>query len=173
MNERLRKKHQGREDLVGEYRFGDIGQLILLFMFIVVWVADSFFLKCSTFFSLYIPWYVQIPPAILILFASGYLAQNGLKTVFGEVRAEPEVVDKGVFGLVRHPIYLGAILFYLAMIILTISLFSISIFLVIIVFYNYLARYEEKLLLDKFGSEYEKYMNRVPMWFPGLRKKKN
>ena len=170
MSEGIRKKHEGRKDLAGECRFGDTGQLILLFIFVVVWVIDSFFLRVSTFLASYIPWYVQIPIAILFMLASGYLAQNGLKTVFGEKREEPRVIDKGVFGLVRHPIYLGAMLFYLAMIILTLSLFATIILVIIIGFYHYIARYEEQILLNRFGREYKDYMDRVPMWLPRLRK---
>lgn len=173
MSEGLRKKHQDRKDLAGEYKFGDTGQLILLFVFLIVWSIDSFFLRISTFLSSYISWYVQVPLAILTMFASGYLAQNGLRTVFGEKRDEPEVIDRGVFSLVRHPIYLGAILFYLTMILLTVSLFAIIFFLVIMGFYHYLAKYEEKLLLKKFDGQYKDYMNRVPMWLPRLRKQKN
>jgi protein-S-isoprenylcysteine O-methyltransferase Ste14 len=173
MNELLKKEHKGRKDLAGEYKFGDTGQLILLFVFIVIWGADSFFFRYSTFLSFYVRWYVQIPLAILFMFASGYLAQKGLKLVFGDFRAEPEIIDKGVFRFVRHPIYLGAILFYLTMIILTVSLLAIVVFLIIIVFYYYLARYEEKLLLKKFDGEYEAYMRRVPMWIPRFRKKKD
>ncbi len=33
------------EDKNGEHPFGDAGQLILLGLFLIVWVADSFFLK--------------------------------------------------------------------------------------------------------------------------------
>ena len=170
MSEGLRKKIQDREDLAGEYKLGDAGQLILLFIFFFVWAADSFFLRISTFLSSYIRWYFRIPLIIFFMIVSGYLAQNGLKQVFGKIREEPRVVDQGVFGLVRHPIYLGAVLFYLAMILTTVSLLAVVIFLIIAGFYQYLAKYEEKLLLNKFGSEYRDYMDRVPMWLPRLRK---
>ena len=39
----------------GEHPFGDTGQLILLGVFSVVWIGDSFFLHISTFLSAYIP----------------------------------------------------------------------------------------------------------------------
>jgi hypothetical protein len=35
----------------GEHPFGDSGQLVLLVAFLIVWVADSFFLRISTFLS--------------------------------------------------------------------------------------------------------------------------
>jgi hypothetical protein len=47
----LRKSHQHRGDLTGEHAFSDMGQLILLVIFLVVWIADSFVFKYSTFLT--------------------------------------------------------------------------------------------------------------------------
>ena len=44
-----RGHHADREDLAGEHKAGDAGQLIFLFVFLIVWVLDSFVLKYSTF----------------------------------------------------------------------------------------------------------------------------
>jgi len=74
-----------------------------------------------------------------------------------------------VFGLVRHPIYLGSILLYLGLILYTLSLASVVIWLVIIVFYYFISRYEEKILTDFFGEEYVSYKQKVPMLFPKLK----
>jgi protein-S-isoprenylcysteine O-methyltransferase Ste14 len=163
---RPQRWHDGRDDLAGEHRWGDTGQLILLFVFLGVWVLDSFILKISTFLNHYIPWFVQVPFALFFLFCSGYLAQKGMKIIFGEKRETPSVVDRDVFGIVRHPIYLAAILLYLGMILFTFSLFSVGVWIIIILFYHLISRYEERLLLKKFGKEYEDYMKRVPMWIP-------
>ena len=35
-----RKSHEGREDLVGEHVFGDMGQLILCLIFFAVWITS-------------------------------------------------------------------------------------------------------------------------------------
>jgi protein-S-isoprenylcysteine O-methyltransferase Ste14 len=89
--------------------------------------------------------------------------------VFGEERKTPGVIRKGMFGRVRHPIYLGAILLYLGLLILRFSLAATLIWVVIIAFYHFIARHEEKLLLKKFGQEYANYMREVPMWIPRIR----
>lgn len=163
------REHHDRDDLAGEYRWGDTGQLILLFVFLAVWIVDSFIFTYSTFLAKYMPIYIRVPVAVMFLFLSGYLAMTGLNIVFGETRETPGVVSKGVFGVVRHPIYLGSILFYLALLSITVSLTAAIVWLIIIGFYHYLARYEEKLLLRKFGTEYETYMKEVPMWIPKTR----
>ena len=54
---------------------------------------------------------------------------------------------------------------------LSISLAAFVVLLMAIVFLHYISRYEERLLLARFGEEYRKYMQEVPMWFPRLRKR--
>ena len=166
-----RKRHDNRPDLAGEHLLGDLGQLILLLIFFTAWIIDSFFLKYSSFILKNIPLFIKIPISIIILFSSGYLAKKGLNIVFDEVREEPGVIRKGVFGIVRHPIYLGSILLYLGFITLTFSIISTIIWIFIIAFYCFIAKHEEKLLLGKFGKDYEEYMREVPMLIPRIRRK--
>jgi protein-S-isoprenylcysteine O-methyltransferase Ste14 len=37
-------------------------------------------------------------------------------------------------------------------------------------FYYYIAEYEERILLEKFGEEYLEYMRDVPMFIPRFKK---
>ena len=162
------KKHHDRPDLAGEHSLGDIGQIILLLIFLAVWITDSFIFKYSTFIAESSSLYVRIIVAAGILLYSGFLAMSGLKIIFGEIREKPMVIRKGVFGRVRHPIYLGSILLYLGLIVLTLSIISAIIWVFIVAFYYYISKYEEKILLKEFGSEYEEYMNEVPMLIPRI-----
>jgi protein-S-isoprenylcysteine O-methyltransferase Ste14 len=162
----LRKSHQHRSDLTGEYAFGDMGQLILLVVFLVVLIADSFVFKYSTFLTQYISNYIRVPIALIVLAISGLLAWAGLKIIFGETREEPRVITTGVFSIVRHPIYFGSILLYLGFILLSLSLLSVLIWFIIIAFYYIISRHEEKLLTQRFGLAYEEYKKKVPMLFP-------
>ena len=165
------KRHGNRNDLAGEHFLGDLGQIILLVIFLSLWIVDSFILNYSTFISKHIPLYVKIPLSIIILLCSGYLARAGLKIVFGEIREESHVIRNGVFAIVRHPIYLGSILLYLGLITLTFSIIAIIIWIIIIAFYYHISRHEEKILLEKFGKDYEEYMIEVPMLIPRLKRK--
>ena len=161
-----RGHHAGREDLAGEHKAGDAGQIILLVIFLLLWVLDSFVLKYSTFLARDIAWYFRIVPAVIILLFSGYLARTGLSIVFNEIRETPGVITKGVFSIVRHPIYLGSILLYLGLVCITLSLASLVLWIFIVVFYLYISRHEEKLLLERFGDEYKDFKKKVPMLFP-------
>ena len=170
--EKIFKKHDNRKDLAGEHVFGDIGQAVLFFIFLIVWVMDSFFIKYSILISDPISLYIRIPLSIVIICISGYLAKSGLTIVFAEVREKPVVIRKGVFSIVRHPIYLGAILFYVSLLIFSFSIIATFIWLMIVIFYVYLCKHEERLLIDKYGKDYEAYMSEVPMLIPRIKKKR-
>jgi protein-S-isoprenylcysteine O-methyltransferase Ste14 len=161
-----RKFHHNRPDLVGEHKYGDTGQLILLILFMIIWILDSFIFEFSTVLEKYIAWYIRLPIAAVIFISAVYLSVSGLKAVFGTVREEPEIISCGVFSLVRHPVYSGSILTYLAMTIGTLSFVTLVFWVIIVIFYYFIARYEERLLTGQFGKEYEEYRQKVPMLFP-------
>jgi protein-S-isoprenylcysteine O-methyltransferase Ste14 len=114
----------------------------------------------------FVPAWLRIPLGIMLLIVSGYLSKTGLAIVFGEKREKPEVLRKKVFGLVRHPVYLGELLLYLGLLMFSISLMAAGIWLLAIIFLHSISRHEEKLLLQRFGEEYRVYMRNVPMWLP-------
>jgi len=159
-----------RDNLAGEHKAGDIGQLILFCLFMALWLSDMF-LKYSSFLNEYIPVVVRLPIGILLLIVSGYLAGTGLSVVFGKKSQSQGVIRKGVFSFVRHPIYLSEIILYLGLLALHISMATVFIWIIAILFLHYISRYEEKLLLAKYGMEYKQYMKEVPMWFPWLYRK--
>jgi protein-S-isoprenylcysteine O-methyltransferase Ste14 len=162
------KKHSDHPYLTGEHRWGDRGQIVLLMMFLGIWITDSFLFHYSTFLKGVIPDYLRIATAGLVLLAAWYLARGGMNAVFGTVRDKPEVIDKGVFRIVRHPIYLGAILFYLGATLITMSMASGAFLLVIIGFYIMIGKFEERILTEAFGNDYLEYKKKTGMLFPKL-----
>ena len=164
--EHHRKQHAGREDLTGEHRLGDTIQLILMVTFLAIWILDSFVFGFSTFLAGSVPWFIRVPVGMALFICTFFLERSGLRTVFGKPQETPHVITGGAFSVVRHPIYLGAILAYACMISLTLSLASAAFLIIIIAFYYLISKYEEKLLTQRFGEEYREYMRRVPMLFP-------
>jgi protein-S-isoprenylcysteine O-methyltransferase Ste14 len=162
----LTKTKNKRDDLTGEHPFGDAGQIILACLFVVVWIADTFILRYTTFLNGYVPLGVRIPSGAVLFILSAYLARTGLAIVFGNRREKPAVIREGVFGVVRHPVYLSEILLYLGLLMLSLSLAAAGVWGITIVFLHYISKYEEKLLLAQFGGDYAKYMQEVPMWLP-------
>jgi len=146
-----------------------MGQLILLAMFLGVWVTDSFIFHYSTFPGEQVSNYIRVPAAGLVLIAGWYMARGGMKAVFGTTREKPEVINTGVFRIVRHPIYLGAILFYLGASLITMSIAAAALWLLIIGFYIVISRYEERILTETFGNDYLEYKKKTGMLFPKLK----
>jgi len=166
-----KKAQRQRDDLTGEHVVGDAGQIVLACLFAATWIADTFFFKYTTFLNQYVPPGARIPSGVVLLALSSYLATAGLSIVFGEKREKPGVIRKSVFGVVRHPVYLSEILLYLGLLMLSISLAAAVVWVIAIGFLHCISRYEERLLLARFGEDYEKYMRKVPMWFPRLWKR--
>lgn len=152
----------------GEHPLGDAGQLILLGLFLVVWAGDSFFLHKSTFVSDYVPLFIRLVILALVLIIAVYLSMSGHVVVAHGERPNA-VLSKGAFQYVRHPLYSAAILFYLSVTVATASLFSLALLVVIFLFYNYIAGYEERLMEIKFGEDYVSYKNRTGKWVPRMR----
>jgi len=163
-------EHRHRDNLAGEHHTGDSGQLILFLLFMALWLSDMF-LEYSSFLNEYVPVAVKLPIGIILLVVSGYLAKTGLSLVFSKKAQSQSVIRKGVFNFVRHPIYLSEIILYLGLLVLHTSFAAVLIWIIAILFLHYISRYEEKLLLAKYGKEYEQYMKEVPMWFPRLYRK--
>jgi len=166
-----KKAQQQGDDLTGEHAVGDAGQMVLACLFPAMWIADTFFFKYTTFLNHYVPLAVRIPSGVVLLVLSAYLARTGLSIVFGEQRDKPGVITESVFSVVRHPVYLSEILLYLGLLMLSVSLAAAVVWIMAVGFLHYISRYEERLLLARFGEEYEQYMKEVPMWIPRFRKR--
>jgi protein-S-isoprenylcysteine O-methyltransferase Ste14 len=152
----------------GEHPFGDIGQLIFLFIFLFIWILDSFVLNLSTFLENYVPLYIRLAAAGLILLSSIYLVRSGHRAISSEVLDSPRILRDGAFSRVRHPLYLAALLFYVFLFSISLSLISLVVFIGIFVFYNSIASYEERFLQKKFGQEYLDYKKNTAKWLPRL-----
>ena len=153
------------KDNNGEHPYGDSGQLILLVLFLLIWVADSFLLQMSTFLSDYVSLYIRLVMLGLLLVAAVYLIRSG-HVVVQHGQRPSGIVSSGAFRYIRHPLYLGSIMFYLGLSISTASLFSFVLVILIFFFYNYIASYEEKLLEDRLSEEYRNYKKRTGKWVP-------
>ena len=151
----------------GEHPYGDAGQLIPLGLFMIVWLEDSFFLRLSTFPADYLPGYIQLPFGVFSLVIAIILLKSS-HVVVGQAQRPSGLLSAAAFKYVRHPLYLGCILFYLGLALSTASLFSLGLWVMICIFYNYLASYEEKLLEAKFGESYRSFKEKTGKWMPRM-----
>lgn len=80
---------------------------------------------------------------------------------------EGRMAQEGPYAVVRHPQYMGIMLAVFGQVVHWPTLITVVLFPVIVLAYVRLARKEERDMIHQFGVEYEKYMQRVPMFFPG------
>ena len=83
---------------------------------------------------------------------------------------EHRVVKTGVYRWIRHPMYAALIFWCAGSLLFFKSLLFLILFALIPAAYVE-ARREEKLLIEAFGEEYERYRNVVGMFFPKFLKR--
>ncbi len=86
------------------------------------------------------------------------------------------LIISGPFAYVRNPLYVGNILLYLGLGIMSFALFPYLQIVAIIFFliqYYFIVSEEEKYLLEKFKDDYKDYRKNVPAFFPRLFPYKN
>ncbi len=152
------------EHLTGEMPGNHTYQMILLALFLIVWILDSFVLGLTTFLQAVVPIWVHVTFAILIFSAAVYFMVASHKDLFDT--QEAGLATSGIYARVRHPMYLGTFLFYLALAIATLSLASLIVWLVAFGVYDVIANYEEKLLEERFGEAFLEYKKRTRKWLP-------
>lgn len=114
------------------------------------------------------------PTGMLIAMMLGYalvvigigIVVQGWRELY-RARREKQLATGGLYSLVRHPQYTGLfIILFGEGIVHWPTLFSISLFPVILAVFFSLARSEERRMLDQFGEAFRAYRDRVPMFFP-------
>ena len=159
------------QGLGSEHPFCDRIQLLLLIFFFAVWGIDtlSFFVfGYSTVLLLALSFPLLLAGTIVFFCISFYLVSKSHSAVFKQVHGPPKLVDSGVYAWIRHPMYLGTILFCSAFIFVSVSIFSIVIWICIFIFYDRMATFEEKNLIEMLGEQYIAYQRKVSKWLPGV-----
>ena len=109
-------------------------------------------------------------PFILIgaWFGIGSVKVTSLKVA--ETHRTDRIVSNKIYSYIRHPQYFGGILAHIGITFLLSSLFSL-IFTPLVILLNFLVSWkEEKELIKEFGEDYKGYQEKVPMFFPRLKK---
>jgi protein-S-isoprenylcysteine O-methyltransferase Ste14 len=122
----------------------------------------------------YIPFIIILLPGLIIMMISilkYFKLLSGVRTLYQE---SPSMVlqCEGLHNFVRHPLYLGTLLFIWGLFFIFPMLNNL-IAVVIITGYVFIGiRLEENKLLIEFGNLYADYISRVPMLIPDLKRLK-
>ena len=117
-----------------------------------------------------------VHPAGLVLLAWGYLQYRlggNYRTRLGGggpgLSNPPDrIVDTGIYGWMRNPMYLGHIIFFAGIAITLESWIAAIVFLAHLPWYEARAREDERHLAELFGDPYRDYCRRVKRWIPGI-----
>lgn len=146
----------------GELPHGHLLQVSCFVLFFAVWFLDSFFFNYSTFLAGYVSYPVRLALALGVFIAA--IAVIELAHSHLHSMKLGKLMTTGIYGHIRHPLYLGTVLMYLVFTFWTFSLLSLVPWLIAAVAYNEMASYEEQLLTKRFGKEYSEYKKRVRKW---------
>ncbi len=84
-----------------------------------------------------------------------------------EIREKHELITRGIYGVIRHPMYASQWLLVIAQpLLLQNWIAGFLNLLVFIPFYLLRVKAEEQLMLEKFGNQYQAYMQRVDAVLP-------
>ena len=152
-----------------EHPKGHLIQLSALIIFFLIWILDSFIFTLSTVLARYIPFFIRIIVFLSLLIIGLFLIFRTGHILFNKENVPSKLIKKGIFAHTRHPLYLGVLIIYLGLIILSVSLLSIIGFIVVFILYNWIATFEENDLEKLFKEEYLEYKKRVPKWIPSFK----
>ncbi len=122
------------------------------------WIEPAFFLPAYI-----LGWIVWLVGMVLVLAPIFIFPRRGGVPKGKSFVYTTQLVDSGIYGIVRHPQYLGGIL---SIFVATVLLYPHWLFValgipgVIIIYWS--AKEEEKLLIERFGNDYQSYSQRVP-----------
>ena len=102
--------------------------------------------------------------AFLLLWTLQTLGKNLTDTVV--TRKEHTLVTTGPYQWVRHPFYVCAALITTAASLISANAFFLVIGAFVLLLLGFRTRVEERNLLNRFGEEYRKYMQRTGRFFP-------
>jgi protein-S-isoprenylcysteine O-methyltransferase Ste14 len=157
-------KHEPRLGI--EAPHGHLIQGLSAIIFITIFVLDSLVFSFSTFLNNFVPLFIRLILFGIILFVAFVFIRLSHNILFRQPENKNELITNGILGHVRHPMYFGVLLIYLAFIFFSISLICIALWIVIIVIYGKLATFEEKQLEKLFGQKYLDYKEKVSKWIP-------
>lgn len=148
----------------GEHPYGDKGQVVIFIFYILLLLSDHFFIKTSLIHLNWLRWILALS---LFLF-SLLLMKEGHNAVIDK-NLHNNLITNGVFKIVRHPLYFSILIFYLSLSFAFNSFLGLLMLIPVFLFYNYIASYEEKYLIKKFGDAYTTYQQRTGRWLPKLK----
>ena len=111
---------------------------------------------------LYIGWGVWVVSVAFAIAPMVILKRGGGVPRGKSYMSTTELVDTGLYGIVRHPQYLGGLLFSVSMVLITQHWACLAAGAGAMVPFYLSVMEEDRAMVEKFGDDYRRYMERVP-----------
>ncbi|HSQ44395.1 MAG TPA: isoprenylcysteine carboxylmethyltransferase family protein [Ginsengibacter sp.] len=145
-------------------------------LFFIIWfqytfesplLINSLMLKYFSFLLLVLPGFAIMSASIFKYFK----LLSGIRSIY--LATPPaELKLNGIHKYVRHPLYLGTLLFVWGLFFIFPLLNNLIAVVAITVYVLVGIKFEEKKLIKEFGNDYEEYIKKVPGLIPKLYNKK-
>jgi protein-S-isoprenylcysteine O-methyltransferase Ste14 len=149
-----------------ETRYSHFVQAGLPITFIIIMLLDSYVFRISVWLSEFVPFIVRIILCAVVLVIALIFIKLAHDALFRHNEPSNTLITDGILNHVRNPMYLGVLLIYVAFLFLSMSLISLLFFIFVVLIYNKMVNYEEKVLEELFGEDWLAYKKRVPKWIP-------
>ncbi|MGB8491581.1 MAG: isoprenylcysteine carboxylmethyltransferase family protein [Bacteroidales bacterium] len=115
----------------------------------------------------------QIISWIVLIFSAwagieGFLLLKRRGRPLGEFENTTVLVKTGVYGVIRHPLYLSLLLLGTGIMLKDPGLTQVILGIVILTALYFTAKIEEKEMIERFGNNYTDYMKNTKMFLPFL-----
>ena len=85
------------------------------------------------------------------------------------IQKDHALVTSGPYARIRHPMYTALNMFSFSLALTTSNILVLFFAVLVIVPFPWIARMEEKMLLETFGEDYREYMSKTGRFFPRIR----
>jgi protein-S-isoprenylcysteine O-methyltransferase Ste14 len=145
--------------------FTTIYTISLIVQIILIFVTKAEFVFPILYYSGWIMFIISLYFAIIPFFS--FKKRGGVEKGKSYVTTS-KVVKDGVYAIVRHPQYLGRMLFSISITLWNPAWFNLVLSITIVILTYRWTYAEDKSLVEKFGEYYEQYKKKVPRLNPIL-----
>jgi protein-S-isoprenylcysteine O-methyltransferase Ste14 len=156
-----------RNNSRGEYLVLLQGSLLTIFAILPVYQMPGF--KIESIQLIYLTWILASILGLggLILIVKGLIDLGKNLTPLPYPKEDGELIQTGIYGIVRHPLYGGLILAAFGWTIFQMSLSHLVAAAILLIFFDIKANREETWLSEKY-PDYSEYRQRVKKLIPGI-----
>ena len=123
-----------------------------------------------SFTCFYMPNFIKILGIILlfggeILFIWSHNTIGKFWNVTVDLKENHQLIMEGPYKYIRHPLYTASIISFIGTILIISTWLLAILFIIYLIAYYFMAKQEEKILLEKFGERYKEYIKNTGMFF--------